>query len=102
MTGNAYDLACMIQGNKPSGYGVTRDSRGRLVEVEFRQCSHCQHSWQYSPGSGITRGWCYHCNGLLCGRKECFKMTCAPFYDVAMEMSKKYVFNEQAGIFIKV
>lgn len=90
----------MIQGNKPSAYGVTLDERGRKIEVEFRQCSHCQVSWEYKPGSGNKRGFCFHCNGLTCGRKVC-KDNCAPFYDIAMEMSKKYELDPILGVFVR-
>lgn len=36
-------------------------------------CVHCQYTWIYKPGSGKKRGWCYNCNGFICGPKciEC-------------------------------
>lgn len=61
----------MIRGYKPNGYYVTSDSSGVRIEGETRQCAHCQYTWEYRPGSGITRGWCMKCQGLLCARPEC-------------------------------
>jgi hypothetical protein len=90
----------MIRGNKASSYGVTKDDKGRLLEQEYRQCSHCQTSWIYHKGSGTQRGLCYHCNGLLCGRRECMMMDCLPFWDTAQERNKKYKLTE-SGVYIK-
>ena len=61
----------MITGYKPNGYFTTSTGDGVKVEGETRQCCHCQYTWQYRPGSGITRGWCMKCAGLICGRPEC-------------------------------
>ena len=62
----------MIRGHKPSAYGQTYDGEsGKRIEVEFRQCCHCQFSWEYRPGSGDRRGWCFKHNGFLCARPEC-------------------------------
>lgn len=91
----------MVRGNQAAGYGVYYDEFGLKHEIEYRQCSHCQYTWVYQAGSGRQRGWCMHCTGLLCGRPECMKMTCAPFWDIVQDMGKGYVFNESAGIFIK-
>lgn len=90
----------MIRGNKASGYGATRDEKGRLIEVEYRQCSHCQVSWIYQKGSGTTRGLCFHCNGLLCGSRECMLMECMPFWDTAQEPNNKAKLTE-SGVYIR-
>lgn len=90
----------MIKGNRASSYFTTFDSNGRKIEGEMRQCAHCQFSWIYQSGSGRKRGFCYHCQGLTCGRKVC-QASCAPFWDIAQEMGKGYVFDPINGIFIK-
>lgn len=54
---------------KPSGYIVV----GNEVVAETVKCVHCGHNWIPIKGSGITRGWCNHCDGALCGCKECFE-----------------------------
>ena len=90
----------MIRGNRPSAYGVTVDDKGRRIEVEFRQCQHCQTSWVYKPGSGNKRGFCFNCNGITCGRKAC-KENCAPFWEIAQEMSKNYILDLFNGIYVK-
>lgn len=47
------------------------ESGKTLFEGYLRQCSHCQKTWKYRPGSGIRRGFCKMCNGHTCGRSEC-------------------------------
>lgn len=81
----------MIQGNKPSGYFTTWDPSGRKIEGENRMCAHCQTSWHYTPGSGIRRGYCRRCNGLLCGTTRCMTY-CIPYLDQieAMEHGKSF------------
>lgn len=60
----------MIHGsNRASGFALTGD--GKTVLYEMRQCVHCEYMWEYKPGSGITRGFCMSCHGLLCMRAEC-------------------------------
>ena len=61
----------MIRGEKPSGYFSTSDKDGIKIEGETRQCAHCQFLWDYVPGSGVRRGLCTSCNGLICARQEC-------------------------------
>jgi hypothetical protein len=65
----------MIRGHKPSFYferGVSAD--GHTEQGEGRQCVHCQFTWTYRPGSGITRGYCLRHDGFLCGRPECAQL----------------------------
>lgn len=64
----------MIVGRKPSGFTVGLDLSGNKVELETRQCVHCQFTWTYKPGSGVTRGFCLKCFGLLCARPECMSV----------------------------
>lgn len=92
----------MIQGHKPSGHVVTYDLSGKKIEQEMRQCAHCQFTWIYVPGSGAKRGYCFKCNGLLCGSKRCFEASlrgCAPFQDVVLEDDKRYELT--GGIFVR-
>lgn len=51
-----------IDGDGKSHYGFTQ------------QCVHCDKHYEYSPGSGKIRGWCYKCDGPVCGPDcaECF------------------------------
>ena len=90
----------MIRGHKPAGHIVTYDAAGKKIERELRQCSHCQFTWVYTPGSGAKRGFCMKCMGLLCGRAECFG-GCAPFHDVARSHDKAYQFDNSAGIYVR-
>lgn len=96
----------MVRGDKPSGYGVTFDSLGRKIEFEFRQCAHCQFTWQYIPGSGRRSGLCTYCVGLLC--TKCTTIVwrktdkrCLPFYDTALDASSKYYLDFNTGIFMR-
>lgn len=96
----------MIQGDKPSAYGRTLDAKGRVVEVEFRQCAHCQFSWIYKPGSGRKVGLCLYCNGLLCTKclkREWYKTSkgCIPFSEGMDSVSKDFIFSEELGIFVR-
>ena len=31
------------------------------------QCCHCGKHWNFVPGSGRQRGFCYHCMQITCG-----------------------------------
>jgi hypothetical protein len=46
-----------------------------ILEASTLQCVHCYAHWWPSPGSGIERGFCFNCNGPICGR-DCAK--CVP------------------------
>ena len=96
----------MVKGNKPAGWGVTRDQFGREIITEFRQCSHCQTSWPYKPGSGNKVGFCMHCMGLMCSKCAKIKLTqidkrCVPFSEGYMENSNKYFLDPNIGIFLR-
>jgi hypothetical protein len=98
----------MIKGNKPSGFGVTRDSFGREIVTEFRQCSHCQATWPYVKGANVGNrkvGLCDYCMGLLCTNclKTRWKMVdkrCVPFSEGMEENTGKYQYTN-SGIFIR-
>jgi hypothetical protein len=62
-----------VFGHKPAAYFETGDGE-HTWSGEQRQCVHCQFTWEYRPGSGITRGYCLRCNGFVCGRPECEAM----------------------------
>jgi len=96
----------MIKGNKPSAFGSTLDVNGRRIETEFRQCSHCQFTWPYQPGSGRHVGLCKFCNGLLCS--DCLKREwytvdkrCVPFSEGMQSISRDFIYNDQLGIFLR-
>ncbi len=82
----------MIQGNKPSGYSVLSHPDGSKKEMEKRQCAHCQFSWIYRPGSGVRRGYCSRCNGLLCGKPQCMEY-CIPYINKIEGMEKGQSFK---------
>lgn len=44
-----------------------------IVEVATVQCVHCGGHYVPRPGSGIVRGFCFRCNGPICGPgcKDC-------------------------------
>lgn len=48
---------------------------GGQQERAFLKCVHCDHRWIPEPGSGRTRGYCQHCNGVTCERPECAAKT---------------------------
>ena len=84
----------MIQDNKPSSYFSTFDLKtGKKREGETRMCSHCQFKWEYKPGSGIRRGFCTRCNGLLCGKDLCMKY-CIPYIEKIESMERKQTLKE--------
>ena len=39
-----------------------------VLTVATLQCCHCGKHWIPRPGSGVERGYCYRCNGYVCGR----------------------------------
>jgi len=60
------------------------------------QCKHCMIHWQYVKNSGIQRGWCMKCNGILCGKEECMK-NCIP-YEARIEYTEALGNNHQSNI----
>lgn len=38
-----------------------------ILEAGTLQCCHCGAHWQIKPGSGNVRGFCFKCNGPVCG-----------------------------------
>lgn len=65
----------MIEGRRPSGHLVTTNEFGGRMELETRQCVHCQFTWTYDPHdearARTVRGFCLRCYGYTCERVEC-------------------------------
>jgi len=47
------------------------------IQMETKCCCHCRQHWVLKPGSGVTRGYCFKCGDVTCGRKACG--TCVPY-----------------------
>jgi len=60
---------------KIAGYGVAIDREtGKTVdEHETSRCVHCGGHFRIVPGSGRTRGYCFLCDGVTCGSRECLE-----------------------------
>ena len=56
-----------------AGYVLSRDDSKIDLEGNTEQCVHCQAMWVKRPGSGITRSWCWNCNGSTCSKKRCIE-----------------------------
>lgn len=48
--------------------------------ADLLQCGHCRYTWKLQPGSGILRGFCFHCQKVLCGQAKCMA-SCTPAAD---------------------
>ncbi len=46
-----------------------------LEVVKTVRCVHCGGHFPFGPGHTKDRGWCYNCNGAICGA-GC--LTCVP------------------------
>lgn len=53
--------------SKQSGEWTWEGWHGELERGATVQCAHCQFSWRLEKGSGRLRGWCFNCNGFVCG-----------------------------------
>ena len=51
---------------------------GREVQSDTLTCCHCGFTWVPAPGSGRRRGFCFRCNGHICGRFCCDQLGCIP------------------------
>ncbi len=73
---------------RPDGWTLTTDRQTgeTLDETDTLMCVHCQFTWQFRPGSGVERGYCYRCNGVLCGKHSCM-ISCNPF-EAVIEMKE--------------
>lgn len=85
---------------RPDGWTLTTDRQtgATLDETDTLMCVHCQFTWQFKPGSGIERGYCYRCNGVLCGKQSCM-ISCNPFEAVIELKEAEYrEFCKRLGI----
>ncbi len=57
---------------RPSGHIIVDGSQ----VADTVQCVHCGAHWVPQIGSGRRRGFCMRCNGLVCGRSDCY--ACVP------------------------
>jgi len=73
---------------RPDGWTLTTDRQTGAVleETDTQMCVHCQYHWQFKPGSGALRGYCYRCQGVLCGKEGCM-LSCNPF-EAVLEMKE--------------
>lgn len=51
--------------NPSSFFEISGD--GPTVRGEMQRCVHCSAHFPIQPGSGKIRGFCYRCNGMICG-----------------------------------
>lgn len=57
------------------------------------QCKHCGGHFVHQRGKAATRGWCFKCNGMLCGQKRCMK-SCIPTEVELSTMEKgRYIYK---------
>lgn len=67
----------MMQDDLENPQSVLRPSGTIIVDdravADTVQCVHCGGHFVMVKGSGKTRGWCFKCNGMICGPscREC-------------------------------
>jgi len=90
---------------QPNGEITFYNSDGSYTKFYTAQCVHCGLFWTVVPGSGRTRGFCYGCNGMLCGGYFC--MTNCEYVEKMFERQEKGIFRGheqvtlQNGIWVK-
>jgi hypothetical protein len=52
---------------RPEGMWEVSDPELGTLRGESAQCRHCGGHFPLQPGSGKIRGWCWTCNGPICG-----------------------------------
>lgn len=72
------DEILRVEGLKKFEPQVAKKPSGAIIidghhVADTVKCVHCGHNWIPIVGSGVKRGWCNNCNGLLCGGHECFE-----------------------------
>ena len=55
---------------------ITPYDGGKVERSALVRCAHCDYTWQFRPGSGVRRGRCMRCGGLVCGRPYCRVLQC--------------------------
>lgn len=59
-----------------SGQAIIITADGNEEQFETVSCVHCQVTWRFDSKSLKGKGWCYKCNGYICG-KNC--QECIPY-----------------------
>lgn len=66
---------------RAAGYMSIVDPESPIVEADTLQCVHCGRHWKMKPGSGNVRGFCFNCNGPVCGPKCAECVPASQMYD---------------------
>ncbi len=56
---------------RPHGVAEVTMPYGEIATNDTCQCCHCGMHWDFKPGSGRIRGYCYGCAALTCGHPNC-------------------------------
>ena len=59
-----------------SGQAIIINVDGNEEQFETVSCVHCQVTWKFNPQNMKNRGYCYCCDGFICG-KNCLE--CIPY-----------------------
>lgn len=65
---------------RPSGHILVDDGHGEVVVADTKHCVHCGAHWISVKDSGRIIGWCYGCDGYICGAK------CAEHYPMEKKL----------------
>ena len=68
-----------------------------ILEVATQMCCHCGGHFVVQPGSGVLRGWCMNCSGVVCG-PGCFE--CIPT-EVLLESMEKGIPPDEVRRFVR-
>ena len=60
--------------SKQDGYIIINTCEGPNIEHDTKQCIHCGGHFIMVKGSGVLRGYCSVCDGLLCGKRHCMEV----------------------------
>lgn len=61
-----------------------RNSGGGLLEMDVRNCPHCERDVILNPDRTRPRNHCYKCDAYICDAIEC-RLECVPFKKVVAE-----------------
>ena len=81
-------------GSHTSGSSILFGPEIATVERDTVSCVHCQFTWAVQPGSGHKRGFCYGCNGPICGKRRCMQH-CIPWEKQCEEIENRAKFWQQ-------
>ncbi len=79
---------------RPNGHILITDPDGGDSGGDTVMCVHCQMHWIIKPGSGRSRGFCFNCGGVTCGKQGC-EEHCVPFEKAIEEMEARGRLREQ-------